>query len=239
MAAHVPPAIVQKVLPALLENQPGGHRVHVAAAAVEAPELPLLPAGHTVPPAHDAAPTNEDHVPGGHGLQASKLEAPRTAKVPGPQTLHKWEGKFGQLHDVAPYWFVKMPAGHSVHAPSAAVVAPDIPKDPGRHMVPWHERSPAAAQVPAVQFRHVADELEREPVGPEEPAPQAWPRHAVRPATPAYKPGAHVWQFTATPPAKDHEASVGLATIAARGPALPATQRKLKPKPATHDSALG
>ena len=99
MAAHVPPAIVQKVLPALLENQPGGHRVHVAAAAVEAPELPLLPAGHTVPPAHDAAPTNEDHVPGGHDLHLSvpvSYVAPRTPKVPARQTEPE--------HDVAPYW---------------------------------------------------------------------------------------------------------------------------------------
>jgi hypothetical protein len=132
-----------------------------------------------------------------------------------------------------------MPAGHSVQPPSAAVVAPDMPKEPGRHMVPWHERSPAAAQVPAVQLLHVAAELEVEPVGPEAPAGQAVPRHEVRPAMPAYKPGAHVWQFTPTPPAKDHEASVGFATIAARGPALPALQRKLKPSPAAHESALG
>ncbi len=102
LAEHRPPATVQKALPALLENSPGGHRVHVAAAADEAPRLPLLPAGHAEPPAHEVAPTNEDHVPGGHCSQPRKLEAPRTAKVPGWQMTHKLEGKYGQLHDVAP-----------------------------------------------------------------------------------------------------------------------------------------
>ena len=149
--------------------------------------MPLLPAGHTEPPAQEEAPATEDHVPGGQSthLSVPKLYvAPRTPKVPAGQT-EPW-------HDVAPYEDAYMPAGHSVHAPSAAFVAPDMPKEPGRHMVPWHERSPAAAQVPAVQLLHVAAELEVEPVGPEAPAGQAVPRQAVRPATPAYKPGAHV-----------------------------------------------